>query len=161
MRTSSKALLVAAAFALSAPAWAHTNAYLDTVQAPHGGQLRMSGPYHMELVVATPGELTVYVTDHGDVPQMTAGAEGMAKVKNGKKEVSVKLESTGGNMLKGKGKFEMNAKTAVVIFLKMAGQEAEGAEFTPLKSKARATGKKTSKNPPGDSAGHDGHDGHH
>lgn len=153
MKVSSKALLFAATFAISIPAWAHTNAYLDTVKAPHGGQLRMSGPYHMELVAATPGELTVYVTDHGDVPQMTAGAEGVVKIKNGKKEVSVKLEPAGENILKGKGEFQMNAKTVVVVLLKMAGQEAEGFNFTPLKPKAKALGKK----PKSDSTGHDGH----
>ncbi|MBI5862371.1 MAG: hypothetical protein HZB64_09380 [Rhodocyclales bacterium] len=153
MKISSKALLFAASLILSVPALAHSNAYLDTLQAPHGGQLRMSGPYHMELVVSTPGELTAYVTDHGDAPQMTAGAEGVAKVKNGKKEISIKLEPVGENMLKGKGEFKVNAKTVVVVFLKMAGKDAEGFEFTPLKPKVKAKGRATQS----DSAGHDGH----
>ncbi len=29
---------------------AHDDAYLDTVKAPHGGQLRMAGVHHFELV---------------------------------------------------------------------------------------------------------------
>lgn len=153
MKKFSKALLIAATMTISISAWAHSNAYLDTIKAPHGGQLRMSGPYHMELVAVTPGELTVYVTDHGDAPQMTAGAEGVAKIKNGKKEVSVKLEPAGENILKGKGEFQMNAKTVVVVLLKMAGQEAEGFNFTPLKPKASASGKKIQAAP----AGHDDH----
>lgn len=143
MKHSSRvAAVIAAMLTLSASAWSHSNAYLDSIQAPHGGQLRMSGPYHMELVVSTPGELTVYVTDHGDTPQMTAGAEGTAKVKNGKKEVAVKLEPAGENLLKGKGEFVVNAKTAIVVFLRMAGQDPEGATFTPLKPKTKARAKK-------------------
>lgn len=152
MKVSSKAIALAALFAVSAPVWAHSNEYLDSLQAPHGGQLRMSGPYHMELVVSTPGELTVYVTDHGDTPQVTVGAEGTAKVKNGKKEAAVKLEPAGSNMLKGKGDFMVNTKTTVVVFLRMAGQDPEGATFTPLKPKAKASAKKAV-------AGHGGH--HH
>ena len=51
--------------ALPLSAGAHTDEYFESVQAPHGGQLRMTGPYHMELL-AKDGELTVYVTDHAD-----------------------------------------------------------------------------------------------
>lgn len=119
-------------------ALAHSNEYLDSIPSPHGGQVRMSGPYHMELMINTPGELNVYLTDHGNVPQMTAGAEAMAKVKNGKRVVEVKLTPGGENTLKGKGEFVMNAKTGVVIFLKMPGQEAEGFQFAPLKPKTKA-----------------------
>ena len=31
---------------------AHTDDYLVTMLAPHGGQLRMAGAYHLELVLA-------------------------------------------------------------------------------------------------------------
>lgn len=142
MKSLAKAFLAAVFFAFSVAVLAHSNEYLDSVPSPHGGQVRMSGPYHMELMVNTPGELNVYVTDHGNVPQMTAGAEAVAKVKNGKKVVEVKLAPGGENTLKGKGEFVMNAKTEVVVFLKMPGQEPEGFQFTPLKPKTKA-GKST------------------
>jgi len=49
-------ILVAAAsmFSLASPTlFAHTDEYLDTQKAPHGGQLRMAGIYHFELVVVS------------------------------------------------------------------------------------------------------------
>ena len=52
---------------LSHFAWAHTDEYLATVGAPHGGQLRAAGSFHLELV-AKDGEETLYVTDHGNIP---------------------------------------------------------------------------------------------
>ena len=43
--------LVVAAGLLSSAAFAHTDEYLDTVVGPNGGQLRMAGAYHFELVL--------------------------------------------------------------------------------------------------------------
>ena len=43
--------LVLAAGLLSAAAFAHTDEYLDTVVGPNGGQLRMAGAYHFELLL--------------------------------------------------------------------------------------------------------------
>ena len=45
-------LVLAAAALFAAPAFAHDDATLDAMAAPHGGQLRMSGAYHLELVLA-------------------------------------------------------------------------------------------------------------
>ena len=36
-------------------ALAHTDEYLDSMKAPNGGQLRMAGVYHYELVVTRDG----------------------------------------------------------------------------------------------------------
>ncbi|MCC7150704.1 MAG: hypothetical protein IT501_01790, partial [Rubrivivax sp.] len=36
----------------SAGAMAHDDATMDKQKAPNGGQLRMAGPYHFELVLA-------------------------------------------------------------------------------------------------------------
>jgi len=40
------------------PALAQTNEYLDTIDGEHGGQLRMSGAYHFELVTS-PGTIKI------------------------------------------------------------------------------------------------------
>ena len=45
-------LILAAAALFAAPAFAHDDATLDAMAAPHGGQLRMSGAWHLELVLA-------------------------------------------------------------------------------------------------------------
>ena len=65
MNNTIAALVFGATLAFSFPAQAHTDEFFESVEAPHGGQLRMTGPFHMELV-AKDGDLTVYVTDHAD-----------------------------------------------------------------------------------------------
>ena len=64
------------------PSLAHDDAYLDTLTAPHGGQIRMAGALHLELVVHKDGAegkerpIEIYVTDHAGTKQATAGASG-------------------------------------------------------------------------------------
>jgi hypothetical protein len=55
-------MIVVSILAVSSPVLAHTDEFFESVEAPHGGQLRMTGPFHLELV-AKEGDLTVYVPD--------------------------------------------------------------------------------------------------
>jgi hypothetical protein len=123
-----------------APAWAHTAEYFDTHPAPHGGQRRMAGPYHIELVTKKPGEITVYLANHASQNVPTAGGEGKAVVHDGsgKEVATIKLTPAGDNVFKGKGDYKLDQDSTVVVFVKMPGQEAWGAEFMPLKPKASA-----------------------
>ncbi|HNC42384.1 MAG TPA: hypothetical protein PK522_11420, partial [Nitrosomonas sp.] len=80
---------------VSQVAWAHSEEQLKSVETPHGRQLRMAGPFHLELV-AKDNELTLYITDHGNKPIGSAGGQGKANIiiaseKDGKKQ-SVNLE---------------------------------------------------------------------
>lgn len=61
MKRLSLVVLLAAVLTAPVPATAHSDGYLETVKAPHGGRLRMTGPYHLELV-AKDREILVY--DH-------------------------------------------------------------------------------------------------
>lgn len=151
-------LLLGAALALSLPAWAHTDDYLDTLAAPHGGQLRMAGPYHLELV-AKDKELLLYVTDHGDQPIATEGGVGKATVQLGtaKTRTTVVLEPAGDNVFKGSGEFAVKPQSVIVAFVKLPGEEAQSARFTPLKPKARPAATKK----PASKPAADGHSGHH
>jgi hypothetical protein len=138
MNKTMATVLLGTTLALSLPAWAHTDAYLDTLATPHGGQLRMAGPYHLELV-AKDKELVLYVTDHGDNPVATEGGVGKATLQLGtaKARTTVKLEPAGDNLLKGSGEFTLKPQSVIVVFLKLPGQEAQSARFTPLKPKAK------------------------
>src|SRR5262245_24249685 len=51
---------------------AHGDEYFESRPAPHGGQVRMAGPVHLELVVRG-SEIAVYVTDHADNSMITDG----------------------------------------------------------------------------------------
>src|SRR5690349_14832468 len=119
-----RAMTGAMFFALSAfatSAWAHTDEYFEAVQAPHGGQLRMTGPFHMELV-AQDGQLTVYVTDHADNKIGVEGGLAKATVETGTAKTQVHLHPVGDNVLKGSGTFALAPSTVVIVVMKLPRQ---------------------------------------
>jgi hypothetical protein len=131
---------ILAGFALAAgAAFAHDDATLDKTPAPHGGQLRMAGPYHFELVVAKDAKasadspLLVYVTDHsGQQKFATAGASGTATILSGKQKATLALSPDGDNRMKGMGKYAADPAMKVIVGITLAGKQAEQARFTPL-----------------------------
>ena len=148
--------------AITLPTWAHTDDYLDTLTTAHGGQLRMAGPYHLELV-AKDKELVLYVTDHGDNPVKTEGGTAKATIQigKGKAGTTVKLDPAGENQMKGLGEFTLKPESVIVVFVKLAGDEAQSARFTPLKPKAKAAvTKKPAASKPAASAPATNHSGH-
>ena len=143
MNASIIVAVLAALLIVLQPVWAHTDASLDAMPSPHGGQVRAAGPYHLELV-AKEGALTVHVTDHVWQAMKTDGGEGKATIQQGKagSRLTVKLEPSQQNMLTGTGEFLVTPETVIVVFVKLPGQEAYGARFTPLKPKSVRAGKK-------------------
>lgn len=127
-------LVVSALLASALPAGAHTDEYFESVKAPHGGQLRMTGPYHMELV-AKGGNLTVYVTDHADNPISVDGGLAKANIENGSTKMQVNLHPVGSNILGGSGNFSLTPSTVVIVFMKLPNQDGYAARFMPLKPK--------------------------
>jgi len=126
------------------PLWAHTDESTDAMLSPHGGQIRGTGPYHLELV-AQDGALLLYVTDHLNNEIKTSGGEGKANIQRGKtrSRITVKLEPSQDNMFTGRGDFQLDSKTVIVVFVKLPEQDAYAARFIPLKPKSGGTGKKT------------------
>lgn len=134
-------IAVAGALGLASPALlAHTDEVLDTQKAPNGGQLRMAGAYHYELVVvkdskeAKDNPVIVYVTDHGGTKVPTGGASGTATILAGKAKVTVALTPDGDNRLKGVGKYATTPDMKAVVSITLAGKVAEQARFTPMAS---------------------------
>ena len=154
MNKSIIAAVLAAPLIMFQPVWAHTDEQLDIMLSPHGGQVRAAGPYHLELV-AKDGELVLHVTDHAGQEIHTDGGEGKARIQQDKtgSKITVELEPSQQNMLKGIGEFQINPETVIVVFVKLPEQDAYAARFTPLKPKSIGAGKKSAE-------GHD-HDLHH
>ncbi len=134
MKMMFPAVLFGVTLALALPASAHTDEYFESVQAPHGGQLRMTGPYHLELL-AKEGELTVYVTDHADNAISVDGGLAKATVETGPTRTQVHLHPVGDNVLKGSGTFSLATNTVVIVFMKLPNQDGYAARFMPLKPK--------------------------
>ncbi|MEO6823414.1 MAG: hypothetical protein ABI167_01570 [Nitrosospira sp.] len=159
MNKSMATVLITATLAVSLPAGAHTEEYFNSIEAPHGGQMRMAGPYHLEIV-AKEKEIVLYVTDHSDRKISTEGGVGKAAFQIGKAKpkTSIKLEPAGDNTLKGSGDFSVTPETVIIAFLKLPGHEAQSARFTPLKPKLKV---KSTKKIPSDQESAGEHDGHH
>lgn len=160
MSKSLATVVIAAALAVALPAAAHTEEYFDSVAAPNGGQMRMAGPYHLELVTKDK-EISLYVADHGDNKINTGGGVGKASIQVGKgnPKSSIKLEPAGDNVLKGTGDFKVTPETTIITFIKLPDQEAQSARFMPLKPKAKAAQKTQDKKQAGGHSGHDNHGG--
>ena len=152
-------VLISVALAVSLPAGAHTEDYFDSIDAPHGGQMRMAGPYHLELVTKEK-EIVLYVTDHSDRKISAEGGVGKAafQVGKAKPKTSIKLEPAGDNTLKGTGDFSVTPETVIIVFLKLPDQQAQSARFTPLKPKSKV---KSTKKSSGDKESAGEHGGHH
>ena len=135
-------LVLGALLIWSGTAEAHKAKPDQAVKALHGGQARAAGPFHLELV-ATDGDLMLYVTDHSDKAIPTEGAKAKATIQQGyeKANVQIELEPSGDNTMKGNGDFAINSDTGIMIFLKLPNQDAYAARFTPLKTKGEPTHK--------------------
>lgn len=134
----SRLFLSAALLFAGHAAFAHDDATLDQMKAPNGGQLRMAGPYHFELLVdknnkeAKDSPVTVYLTDHGAQKIPAAGASGTATILAGKAKVTVPLAPAGDNKLSGLGKYVSDPKMKVVVAIAFPDKKTEQARFAPL-----------------------------
>lgn len=119
---------------------AHDAATMASMTAPHGGQLRMTGPYHYELVLVKTSmrvkenPVLVYVTDHAGQKIDTAGASGSATLTAGQLKASATLRGDGDNRMKGFAKYASTPDMQVLVSITLPGKQPEQAAFTPLAS---------------------------
>lgn len=119
-------------------ALAHDDATMDTMKSANGGQLRMAGIYHYELVVVMEANdlkvnpLLVFVTDHAGLKIPTAGAIGTATILVGKQKSTVALKPDGDNRLKGIPQYAATPDMKVVVSITLPGKQPEQARFTPM-----------------------------
>lgn len=120
-----------AAIAWTGPAaLAHTDEYFDAHPSPHGGQVRMSGPYHLELVAGA-DELVVYVTDHANNEISSEGAKGSATISSGGATKTAGLVPAGGNRFKAKLDAAIGPETTIAVAVTMPGEPTAEASFVP------------------------------
>jgi hypothetical protein len=146
MMKSFKTITLLAVFALGASltpwAQAHDDAQMEKMVAPHGGQLRMAGGSHYELVVvkdskaAKDNTIAVYVTDHAGTKIPTAGALGTITLLSGKTKANAALTPDGDNKLTGHAVYASTPDLKAVVKVKLAGQDEQQARFTPLATRA-------------------------
>jgi hypothetical protein len=112
-----------------AGAWAHSDEYFATHPTPHGGQMRMAGPYHFELVTGQ-NEITLFVTDHAGNGVDTTGGSAKVIITSGKKKrYVVILSAAGDNALKGAGEFKLGQSSTASVLVALRDQEPQRANF--------------------------------
>lgn len=123
-----KSIALLACMIFSMPLWAHSDDYLDTVAAPNGGQLRMAGALHLELVV-TANQLQIHVTDHAGKTVSTQGASGTAitLAKTGKQTLT--LAPAQDNLLEAAGTFDPAQPLKAVVTVNLPGQAPVTVRF--------------------------------
>jgi hypothetical protein len=130
-----------------AAALAHSDEYLDSIPSPNGGQVRMVGAYHFELLVKpNPGNaadtpFVVFVTDHANAKVSTKGATATATFLANRQKITATLAPDGDNRLKGSALLAHDPEMRVVLSVTLAGAKAEQVRFTPLKPRAPAARK--------------------
>lgn len=143
-----KTTLLAASLLFAGYAVAHTDEFLDSQKSPHDGQIRMTDMYHLELVVKDK-ELTVYVMNHANEAQPSAGMTATATVLSGETKTEVKLEPAEENLLKGTGDFKTSEDMKVVLSVTPAPMTVRYMPFQKAEAPAATTSAPT---------GHEGHD---
>jgi hypothetical protein len=106
-----RALLLAAAFAASGSLI--TTAH-EAKKGPNGGAVIDVEGHHVEMV-ATPAEITFFLTDEKDAPVPAAGAEATAILQSGDKMANLELAIAEPNKLVGKLEAPLAAGSKIVI----------------------------------------------
>lgn len=108
--------------------------------------MRMAGPLHLELGEIDAGRVLVYVTNHLDEPQASAGGEAAGRFPA--HHVRVTLAADGDNRFSAAAPAALAVDSEAVVFVKPPGIDAQSAQF-----KTRSATR--------DAAAADGHAGHH
>lgn len=139
MRRLNYVVIASALAALAMYGWVHDEPTLDRLDAPNGGQLRMAGNYHYELLVAPASAqarnapVTVFVTDLFGSKIPTTGATGSVTFPDSTLQTTIALRPAGGNAMMGEGIYLSAPAIDAIVSIKLAGQQAEQARFKPAK----------------------------
>lgn len=120
-----RTILVAAAFAIAAPAFAQKDAH-DHGKPKHGGVFVETKALDFEIV-AKPDLIQVYVGDHGK-PVKLDGAKGKVTLLNGTEKTEIDL-APAGDKLEAKGPFKVAKGTKGIAVVTLAGKSAATARF--------------------------------
>jgi hypothetical protein len=129
-----KKILVLFSLLLAGLSYAHDDATMAAMHAPHGGELKMVGWYHFEFV-ANKTEASVYLTDHAGNAKPSKGVQATLAVVSGDKPQTLTLQTVEPNQLKAKLKQPLAAGAKVDIKLTMADGRSEQVSYTVAAAK--------------------------
>ncbi|WP_348945517.1 hypothetical protein ABHF33_02695 [Chitinibacter sp. FCG-7] len=115
-------------FLLSGAAFAHDDATMAAMKAPNGGQLKMAGWYHFELV-SKGSDVIIYITDHANVAKPSKDVKGKLTILDGGKKQDITLTPAAPNLLKGKLNGKLGQKAKVLASITFADGRTEQARY--------------------------------
>lgn len=140
IRSLMPALLIVLASPIAVSA--HDSATLDSMPSPHGGQVRMAGPYHIELVIAPAAStqadraVQVFLTDHANRPVPAAGASGALRFDDGS---NATLTAQPGNRLTGSIRVDNEPSRQASLSLHFKDGSAWEVSYTPFAPRPAAS----------------------
>ncbi len=132
MKTIATLLFTTTLMWFASNAWSHTDELLDKATSAHGGQTRMAGPYHLEVVV-NKDNVDLYVTDHAGTEKDVRHASATATALAGKGLTKLTFVYVSGNQLRASNALSRDEKLQIVVQFKMANETVQQAKFTPFK----------------------------
>jgi hypothetical protein len=122
---------------LPARMMAHDAATLDAMPSQHGGQVRMAGPYHIELLlerVSVKGNrhIAIYLQNHLLQVLPSAGTSAQVKLTDGSRSTSVALTPDGLESLGGSVSCSSSAALVAVVLLRARDGQIYSATFNPF-----------------------------
>jgi hypothetical protein len=140
-RTNAFHAIVAATLLLGptlGPVQAHDPATLDGLPSVHGGQVRMAGPFHVELVILGRAAaqrdrlVLVYLQNHMFEDVSSDGLKGIAKFLDGQRATTVSLVPIEANGFSGKGAFDINPSVTAEVSITDKDGKVWSATYTPF-----------------------------
>jgi len=119
------ALALALVLGAALPAHAHGDSHATAPR--HGGVVAQAADVDYELV-AQPGRITLYLSDHGQ-PARTEGASAKLTLLNGSEKTEATLASAGAGTLEAQGAFKVAPGTKVVALVTLPGRKAANVRF--------------------------------
>ena len=115
------------------PDSAYPNASVQSPRPAHGGDLRLAGPFWLELVVAK-GSLTLYVSNRSGTPIDASNGKGSAVIHTDGKSARIELKPGGDDKLVGRGRVKVKRTTVMFVTVALRGEKAHKAVFRPFES---------------------------
>ena len=110
--------------------FAHDDEMLDRMPAPHGGQLRMAGRYHVELVLE-PSRIRMFFTSHAGHEVAAPSGAASVKLVTGGEERTLALEVLGENVLGIDGSFPFTPGMTVELSVERGEKAPLVVRFAP------------------------------
>jgi hypothetical protein len=116
---------------------AHDTATLDAIPSAHGGQVRMIGPYHVELVLErnvarTRKPIWIFLQDHMFQPMPTAGLTATITIDEGSSSSAVTLRPDRPDSLFGIGTYSDEPALSAIVSIQDQARQAYTVTFTPF-----------------------------